>query len=122
MKILVFCLVIAGLTVGCSSSKKASDGSAESKASEAAGKMTKSGKATKSTKMAKTKASDVICTMKKDVRSLKVVSKDPKGCELIYGKHGSEKAVAQSAHGTGHCNKVQSSMKGNLEKAGFSCE
>ncbi|MCB0355794.1 MAG: hypothetical protein KDD40_02245 [Bdellovibrionales bacterium] len=65
---------------------------------------------------------NVECKIKKDIRFLKVVAKEPKGCELIYTKFGKEKTVAESAFGNEHCEKIMQKMQGNLESAGFKCQ
>jgi len=61
------------------------------------------------------------CQRDKDVRSFEIEVSQPKGCELVYSKHGSKEKIASSAHGTTHCEQVRERVRGNLEAAGFKC-
>lgn len=59
------------------------------------------------------------CTKGVDVRTIQVEGRTPKGCRLLYPNAQSE--VATSAIGDAHCIQVRSRIRGNLEKAGFTC-
>jgi hypothetical protein len=118
---LLFAIAVftAFASVGCKSNPHKEDGQPEA-AKAAAATPAKDAKA----EAAKaTPASDMKmeCDKKSDKRMLEVRPKE-KGCELAYTKNGQEAVVASSQYSNAHCKATMEKIKGNLEKAGFTCK
>jgi len=61
------------------------------------------------------------CLKLEDKRSLSIKQTPGGGCEVLYRKTGQTTSIASAEHELSVCDRTVESVKGNLEKAGFSC-
>jgi len=111
---LLLTLAVATLFVACSSKQKQGDVKSATPATQSSSK--KDAKAATTTDA----SAKTTCKKGKEERTLEVVAKG-NGCEVNYTKAGETTHPASSVHGTDHCNKTVTKIKGNLEKAGYTC-
>jgi hypothetical protein len=63
----------------------------------------------------------ITCKSKQELRVLTNRPVD-KGCEVLYDRNGEQSVAASAKSDPTHCDKVADRIRGNLERAGFSCE
>lgn len=64
----------------------------------------------------------ITCAQDTDTRVLEIKKNSNSGCELIYTKFGTSKAVASSSNSDKHCREVREKISANLNRSGFKCE
>lgn len=63
----------------------------------------------------------VICKYGSTTREITVV-KNEEGCTVTYSKDGTSSEIATGSAASTKCEDVQSTVRGNLEKAGYVCQ
>lgn len=117
-------LVFTGMViVGCSSAEKKTGSENQTTAAVPAQPSAASPVEAEKASVAKAKkAPAVSCAKGSSVRTLDLKATAENGCEVLYSRDGKKSSVAQSAHGTQHCQKIMSNIKENLEKSGYKCD
>lgn len=65
--------------------------------------------------------SSVECTLGSEKRQIEI-RPDGSGCQVAYTKGGEESIVANAKHDVSYCEQTLDKIKGNLEKAGYTCQ
>lgn len=118
MRFLIFIAITMSLAA-CASGNKTEPPPAQPASPVA--QTTPAAKAADKTADADKETAKVTCTIGKDSRTLRVLTK-VKGCELEYTKNGKASVVASSSISSQHCNDKLASIKDKLVNAGFNCQ
>ncbi len=65
---------------------------------------------------------NITCSLQKDVRRLRILPVQDKGCSLQYTKYNTEKSIATSQSSKQHCVDISKRIITQLTQSGFSCE
>jgi len=126
LKKLVLVSAVAIFALSCSSSKKmegpAKPEATEKKVTTEVKKGADKAKATFSSKKTVAGIDTVTCKIDGDTRVIEVAKFEKAGCEVFYTKMGNKESKASAAWDVAYCQSVADRMRGNLEKAGFTCE
>lgn len=114
-------VMMMSLVIGCASSQKSGEKSAEnSKTTQS--KMKKTSKKMKSSSSKMTADMTVDCSSGSDARKIEVAKSDSGGCQVLYTKFGNSSEIASAQSDPTYCEEVKDRVVSNLEGSGFKCK